>query len=78
MKIYLAELDRFGYTLSAVATTEDEAVRAIMREYRREYKKTNGTNPGQDINELFGRSYSAAAREDIIVTEYTMGRVEWR
>ena len=78
MKIYLAELDRFGYTLSAVGTTADEATKAIMREYRREYKRENGTNPGQDMNELCGKSYSAAAREAIQVTEFTTGKVEWR
>lgn len=78
MKIYLAELDRFGYMLSAVATTEDEAVRAVMQEYKRAYRAENGNSPGQDMCPERGKSYSAAAREDVVVTAYTTGKVEWR
>lgn len=79
--IYMAELDRFGYYLTAVADTQRKAVNAIMRDYTTAYIDRNGTDPKEDESD---RSYAEgltayeAAQEDIIVREYVLnGPVEW-
>ena len=80
MKVYIAELERFGYTLTCVGRSEEECRKAIMKEYTRAYKARNdGLAPGK----CNSRSYSdmsdyATAKEEVYVYEMTIGKVEWR
>jgi len=73
----LATLYRFGYELTTIAETEEEATKAIMKEYTRAYKQENGTTPGKDMYDE-GVSYYAQAKEDINYHDIEIGKVEWR
>ena len=77
-KVYLATLDRFGYTLQVVARSEEEAKTQLMAEYLKTYLKWNGgSDPREEPNRWGGTDYTNA-EEDIEVTEMTFGKVEWR
>lgn len=73
----LATLYRFGYDLTVLTETREEATKAIMKEYTKTYKAWNGTTPGKDMYEE-GVSYYAQAKEDINYHEIEVGKVEWR
>ena len=73
----LATLERFGYELTVVAETREEAIKTMMKEYTRAYKARNGTTPGKDIDYYNGKSFYANAKEDVCCIEIEKGKVEW-
>lgn len=75
-----AELDRFGYTLSVIADTEEKAVNALMTEYEKAYENINGTSPHDEICDYVGGdvTFYDNAKEDIVITGYTKGVVTWK
>lgn len=75
-KIYLAQLERFGYMLTAVGTTKKQAVEAIMETYTNAYLATNGIDPAEDMIDD-NRSYSDLAREEIYVETMTPGECHY-
>lgn len=74
-KIYLAQLERFGYMLTAVGTTKKQAVEAVMETYTNVYINENGIDPAEDMVDY--RSYSDLAREEIYVEALTPGECRW-
>lgn len=78
MKVFLGELDRFGYALTCVGNTEEECVKALMKEYTRAYKQRNeGMTPGKCFSYEDDKSDYAIAKEEIYVRELSTGEVEW-
>lgn len=77
--VWLAELDRFGYMLTAVGNTKEEAEKIIIKEYSKNYKDINGVSPGRDYLYSDGDkiSYYHAALEDIHYTELEFGKCYW-
>ena len=68
MTIYLAQLYRFGYNLTAIGKTKDQVARTIMKEYRKTYRELNGSLCMADAQR---------AAEEIEITELQYGHVEW-
>lgn len=71
MKIYKAELYRFGYCLEVVSDDPDTARANLIKEYKRAYKNINGTGPTKDeLNNV---------KEDLEdIEEVELNKVEWR
>lgn len=77
-KVYMATLYRFGYELTVAAETEEKARQSLIDEYIKTYKDWNdGEDPADDTTD-YGNTFLENAIEDIEVTEYAMGKVEWR
>ena len=76
-KFYLATLDRFGYDLQVLATSEEEATALIMAEYVKAFENENHTNPKEEEGR-FGGTYYEEALEDIEILPLTLGAVSWR
>ena len=77
-KVYIAEVERFGYTLTAMGKTEREAKDAIIAEYVRAYMDENeGSHPIKDEHP-YGGTYYDNMLEDLSVEEIEFGVVEWR
>lgn len=78
-KIYMGELDRFGYMLTCIDKTKKACEQALMDEYERAYKHQNGGMDPRDSNEhddkLNDYDY---AKKDIVWTEMNLGNVDWR
>lgn len=74
-----AELDRFGYLLTTIAETEEQAVKAIMEEYERAFISQNGYSPREELADHGNTdvSFYENAKEDIYTTEYESGIVRW-
>ena len=82
-KVYVAFLNRFGYDLTVAAQTKKDAIDALMAEYADAYKKMNdGEDPEKEISDSIwndeGKTFYEMAKEDIIIEELTLGKVEWR
>ena len=76
--IWLAQLDRFEYTLTAVGKTKEEAISTIMKSYSKAYKDANGVSPGKEYPDYGdGKSYYYCAKGDINFTELEFGKCEW-
>ena len=72
-KIFLAQLDVFGYTLTAVGNSKGEVVRALRKEYeetppsRRPQKESGGPRSFNNYAEYSGMR----------INEMSGGKVEW-
>ena len=80
MIIYEGTLDRFGYDLKVICNTEKECIDKLLKEYVRAYKQRNGgENPRKEIayDRHSDKTYYEEAKEDIIISEYEIGKVEW-
>ena len=74
--VYYAEIERFGYTLSTIALTEEEARDAITKEYVDSFKKENGKHPSKSI--AYGdRTYMDIFNDELCVTKREFGKVAW-
>jgi len=68
--VYLAELDVYGYSLTAVGRTRNEAIRAIRDSYY------EGAKKGYGLPE--GRSFSSYAKyAGLYVHRLPFGECEW-
>lgn len=69
-KVWYGQLDRFGYTLTTLAATEEAVRKALIAEYKKAYMQYNyGSKP--DREEL------ACAKEEIYAEQFTLGDVHW-
>lgn len=68
--VVVASLYRFGYELTCVMETKEEAEKLLLKEYRKTYKDWNGCYPDKEkIEEV---------KEFIEYWETEFGIVEWR
>lgn len=78
MEVYLAQLERFGYMLTAVGRTEAEARDAIISKYKEVYVRENGSDPAKDFfHPIDDRSYLQTAMDELFVQKTEFGEVMW-
>lgn len=75
-KIWFGQLERFGYTLTAVGRSEKEVRKALEKEYVRVFKDENGVHPKDDFWDD-GESYYDVAMREMYVDAFVPGSVEW-
>ena len=68
-KIYVGELERFGYTLRYFGHSEAEVRKALMNAYVKGYNYCNGVNPD--------KAEKKTADDEMFIEEITFGKVEW-
>ena len=66
--VWRSQLDRFGYTLTVIAETEERAHTAMMRKYCRVYAKTNNVDENI-LNELVKDSTAIDKLDDAMAYE---------
>lgn len=77
-KFYLARLDRFGYTLTCISTSEEKARAAVEARYIKAFIENNGEHPGDVPSDYYdGESALKSALDDMTVLELADGVVEW-
>lgn len=78
--IYIAELDRFGYTLTVAETTEKKARGAVITKYIQVFEKVNGFHPADEESDRSydGKSWLDDAIEDVMVSKMAIGDVWYR
>ena len=69
MKLFYGELERFGYILFVIETTEEKAKAALMKEYKKNYKARNGCSPSKEELDM--------VKDDMGAYEIELGKVEW-
>lgn len=74
--VYVADIDRFGYTLRAVGRSAEEAKAAVMEEYKRAYLDESGYPDGYDPAVNFDEDYNTAM-DECYVRLLEFGKVEW-
>lgn len=80
MIIYEGTLDRFGYELKVLCKTEEECINKLLKEYVTAFKRENdGVDPRKEIayDRHSDLTYYEEAKEDIIISEYEIGKVDW-
>ena len=76
--VYLAQLDKFGYDLTAIGETREEAINAVLKNYSESYKDINGVSPGKDFPDWGeGKSYYYYAKEAVRCNECVIGKCYW-
>lgn len=74
--VYYGQLERFGYTLTAIGRTEREVRKALEKEYVETYISENGADPREEFWDD-GESYYKVAMDEMYIDEFTFGKVEW-
>ena len=76
--VWVATLERFGYTLMVVEKSREKALNAISEEYRDAYRKWNDI-PSVEEMEQDGdfRHYYENAMEEVYCRRLEYGKVEW-
>lgn len=83
--VWVATLERFGYTLMVVERTKQKAVDAMVKEYNEHYFKRNkawGEMPYDTVEEMMAndeeyKEYFKNAMEELYVRKLAYGKVEW-
>ena len=68
--VIVASLYKFGYELTCVTETREEAEALLLKEYKKTYKQWNGTGPDKATIE--------EVKDYIEYWETEFGVVEWR
>ena len=87
--VYFGEVDRFGYMLECIDTSEEKVRNALIEEYIRVYKQRNGSDPreafelresGADEDEYdnVDAEYYEHFLGDLVIQKRELGEVEWR
>ena len=77
--MYLATLERFGYELTVIESTEKKAVSAIMKAYTKAYKdEWGGCDPKEEYTWDSNISDYRLAESEISIEELQLGKVVWR
>ena len=77
--MYLATLDRFGYELTVLESTEKKAISAIMKAYTKAYKdEWDGLDPKKEYTRDNNISDYRLAEAEINIEELQLGAVVWR
>lgn len=78
--MFLASLDRFGYELTVLTETKEEAEKLLMEEYEKAYRNVNaGEDPREEIacEHYSEESYYDNAKSCIEYRELRIGKAEW-
>lgn len=76
--VWVATLERFGYTLIVAEKSRDKALAAMSEEYKRTYCKWNELPSMEEMeqDEEF-KEYYACAMEEVYCRRLEYGKVEW-
>lgn len=69
-KIFVGELDRFGYVLRYFGNSEEEVRKALMKCYIKAFKDINGVSPDKEEKKC--------ADDEMFIEEVKLGKVEWK
>lgn len=75
MKLYYARIDRFGYTMSVVGKTKEEAETALLKEYCKRFAQCNNGKKPDKMLFCDGMTYLDCAKEEICAEEIEIGKV---
>lgn len=76
--VWVATLERFGYTLMVVERTKQKAVDALIRVYKQTYQKYNEFDSIEEMeNDEEFKHYYELAMEELYVRKLEYGMVEW-
>lgn len=76
-KAYVAQIERFGYTLTSLGRTKGEAHDAIIETYIDTYKRANGIHPKEDIIPGSNQSHLDLAEDELYITAIKYGETRW-
>ena len=85
-KVWVAQLERFGYTLLCVEKTKQKAFDAMSREYISTYYKWNKADKNinwESAEEMVEKDeefkeYYQCAMDEMYITDLEYGQVDWR
>jgi hypothetical protein len=76
--VWVATLERFGYTLMVVERSKQKAVDALVGVYKQTYQKRNQFNSIEEMeNDEEFKHYYELAMEELYVRKLEYGIVEW-
>ena len=76
--VWVATLERFGYTMMVVERSKQKAVDALIRVYKQTYQKYNEFNSIEEMeNDEEFKHYYELAMEEMYVRKLEYGIVEW-
>lgn len=76
--VWVATLERFGYTLMVVERTKQKAVDALVGVYKQTYQKYNKFDSIEEMeNDEEFKHYFELAMEELYVRKLEYGIVEW-
>ena len=76
--VWVATLERFGYTLMVVERSKQKAVDALVGVYKQTYQKRNGFDSIEEMeNDEEFKHYYELAMEEMYVRKLEYGIVEW-
>lgn len=76
--VWVATLERFGYTLMVVERTKQKAVDAMIGVYKQTYQKRNEFSSIEEMeNDEEFKHYYELAMEEMYVRKMEYGIVEW-
>ena len=76
--VWVATLERFGYTLMVVERTKQKAVDALIGIYKQTYQRYNGFGSIEEMeNDEEFKHYFELAMEELYVRKLEYGIVEW-
>lgn len=76
--VWVAQLERFGYTLMVVERSKQKALDALINVYKQTYQKYNGFNSIEEMeNDEEFREYFEMAMEEVYCRKMEYGIVEW-
>lgn len=76
--VWVATLERFGYTLMVVEKSKQKAVDAMIGVYKQTYQKRNEFSSIEEMeNDEEFKHYYELAMEEMYVRKMEYGMVEW-
>ncbi len=76
--VWVATLERFGYTLMVAERTKQKATDALIKVYKQTYQKYNNFNSIEEMeNDEEFKHYYELAMEELYVRKMEYGIVEW-
>lgn len=76
--VWVAQLERFGYTMTVVERTKQKALAVIVDEYKKAYAYRNGFSSIEEMeqDEEF-KEYFGMAMEEVYCRKMEYGKAEW-
>ena len=76
--VWVATLERFGYTLMVAERSKQKAVDALIKVYKQTYQKYNNFNSIEEMeNDEEFKHYYELAMEELYCRKLEYGMVEW-
>ena len=79
--VWFGSVDKFGYMLECIGTSEQQVKDALTKAYIEAFKNANdGMDPAKEYkySEDDGETYLDCFYEDLVIEKRAIGEVEWR